>query len=124
MGGASGSGGSRLMPMAAPKLCAHPGCGALVARGYCEKHVRPHGWESDKTRGNRHERGYGSQWEKLRKAVLRRDSRLCQVCLQQGRVTPANEVDHIIPKAKGGQDDPPNLQSICRPCHQAKTARE
>ena len=36
----------------------------------------------------------------------------------------AKEVDHIITKAKGGTDDPDNLQSLCVQCHREKTARE
>lgn len=46
----------------------------------------------------------------------------CQAC---GRVTEGGEVDHIVPLAKGGTDDPSNLQWLCRePCHADKTARE
>ncbi|MEG9303316.1 HNH endonuclease signature motif containing protein [Psychrobacter celer] len=37
---------------------------------------------------------------------------------------PATDVDHIINKAKGGSDDPSNLQSLCRKCHRSKTANE
>jgi len=37
---------------------------------------------------------------------------------------PATEVDHIIPKAKGGTDDMSNLQAINKECHKKKTARE
>ena len=70
---------------------------------------------------SRHERGYGSAWVKLRLTILKRDGYLCQQCLSQGRPTPATEVDHIRPKAKGGTDDAENLQSLCNPCHYAKT---
>jgi len=70
---------------------------------------------------SRHERGYGREWEKLRTAALQRDKHLCQPCLRRHRVTPAAQVDHINPKAKGGTDDMDNLQSICGPCHDAKT---
>lgn len=73
---------------------------------------------------SRHERGYGSAWDKLRKQVLTRDKHLCQPCLAKHRVTPATQVDHKTPKAKGGTDDMGNLQGICAPCHDAKTARE
>ncbi|WP_345945876.1 HNH endonuclease [Psychrobacter sp. Ps4] len=37
---------------------------------------------------------------------------------------PATDVDHIINKAKGGSDEPSNLQSLCRKCHLSKTANE
>ena len=36
----------------------------------------------------------------------------------------ATEVDHVLPKAKGGTDDLKNLQSICSACHRAKTLRD
>jgi 5-methylcytosine-specific restriction enzyme A len=72
-------------------------------------------------RKSRHERGYGTAWEKVRDEALKRDKRLCQPCLKNGRVTSANAVDHIEPKAKGGTDDLANLQSICRSCHLDKT---
>lgn len=64
-------------------------------------------------RGSRHARGYGTAWDKLRLTILRRDNHLCVACLKQGRVSPAKSVDHILPKAKGGTDDPANLQSLC-----------
>ena len=70
---------------------------------------------------SRHDRGYGSDWIKLRQVVLGRDDHLCQACLAKGRVTAANQVDHIVPKAKQGTDDLDNLQSLCKPCHDAKT---
>lgn len=70
---------------------------------------------------SRHARGYGSEWSKMREQIMRRDCGLCQPCSQQGRITPAVAVDHIKDKAKGGTDDPSNLQSICEPCHTAKT---
>ena len=75
-------------------------------------------------RESRHARGYGRQWERLRKQILERDSYLCQPCLRTGRPTPAAAVDHILAKAKGGTDSLENLEAICRPCHLDKTMRE
>jgi 5-methylcytosine-specific restriction enzyme A len=74
--------------------------------------------------GSRHARGYGAAWDRIRRIALRRDSYLCQTCLAQGRPTTATQVDHIVPKAKGGTDDLGNLSSVCAPCHMAKTATE
>jgi 5-methylcytosine-specific restriction protein A len=49
---------------------------------------------------------------------------LCVACEQAGKVSAAEEVDHVVPLAKGGADDDTNLQSLCRECHQAKTRRD
>lgn len=112
------------MPSAAPKPCTNPGCRRLIPYGQqCPDH--PRNWhKQDKAKGNRHERGYGTAWTKLRDTVMARDKGLCQPCLSSGRYTPASEVDHIKPKAEGGTDDTGNLQSICRQCHRTKTAYE
>lgn len=81
---------------------------------------------------SRQSRGYGSAWEKVRKQVIERDKGLCQPCLRAGRVTAFRAVDHITPKAvaekqrwsQAKTDDPDNLQCICKPCHDEKTAKE
>lgn len=63
--------------------------------------------------------GYGRTWEKLRLMVLR-DQPICAHCQR----APATEVDHIIAKAKGGDNDRANLVGLCKPCHSVKTCRE
>lgn len=73
---------------------------------------------------SRHNRGYGTHWDKMRVYVLRRDKGLCQPCLRNNRTSLANAVDHIVPKAKGGTDDMENLESICAPCHKDKTTKD
>lgn len=70
------------------------------------------------------QRGYGTQWQKLRKKILQRDNYLCLPCKQCDRLTAATQVDHIINKASGGTDDETNLQSICDDCHEQKTITE
>lgn len=116
------------MPARAPRPCSKAGCGKLTRdkSGRCELHPKPAtNWQEHQDRhGNRHERGYGTAWERLRRVILHRDQHLCQVCKAQGIYTPAHAVDHIIPKAHEGTDDPRNLQSICPKCHAAKSSRE
>lgn len=73
---------------------------------------------------SRHARGYGYAWVKLTKTIRKRDSNLCQPCMRQGILTQADAVDHIKPKAKGGTDEPSNLQCICNDCHDTKTEAE
>jgi 5-methylcytosine-specific restriction endonuclease McrA len=78
----------------------------------------------DKARGSRHERGYGSEWDKARERVMRRDHGLCQPSLRHGLVVAAKAVDHIVPRARGGTDADANLQAISDEPHKAKTAAE
>lgn len=80
----------------------------------------------DARRGSRHARGYGTDWEKLRAQILKRDGYVCVCddCKREGIVRPATHVDHRTPKAQGGTDDPSNLQSMNVKCHMRKTARE
>lgn len=59
------------------------------------------------------------QWRKLRLTILERDKFTCQSC---GIISVVLEVDHIIPNSDN--NDPSNLQSLCRPCHEAKTLKE
>lgn len=39
-------------------------------------------------------------------------------------ITTELEVDHIIPLSEGGSDEDSNKQSLCIPCHRAKSAAE
>lgn len=82
---------------------------------------------------SRHERGYGKEWDKVRKVVMERDGGICQVCLKASRFgIIAQAVDHIVSKAKcaaqrwsqARTDHPNNLQAICRSCHDIKTENE
>ena len=94
--------------------------------GFCEAHKtdRTLNKFADERRGSRQSRGYGAEWERTRKRILSRDKGLCQPCMADGKLRPAKQVDHKVPKFEGGTDDDDNLQAICLPCHQAKTAAE
>ena len=72
-------------------------------------------------RGSSNKRGYGYGWRVKRKAVLEAHAGLCAACLLVGLVTVATEVDHIVPKAKGGGDEESNLQPLCSDCHRKKS---
>ena len=76
---------------------------------------------------SRHERGYGAEWDRIRKQILERDNYICHCPQCRGgvlRVTSANEVDHIITKAKGGTDDPENLRAVNHDCHKRLTIEQ
>ena len=76
---------------------------------------------------SRHQRGYGTEWYKLRNQVMQRDMSLCQCPLCQGgklRVMLAQAVDHIKPKAQGGTDDMDNLRAVSHECHARLTLEQ
>jgi 5-methylcytosine-specific restriction protein A len=117
------------MPLRPGKACRQINCPNVAKsrehQGYCEEHKDKAGWNlNERNKGNRHSRGYGSDWDKVKPIAMKRDSYLCQSCIKKGIATAAAQVDHIKPKAKGGNNSLSNLQSLCEPCHRAKTARE
>jgi hypothetical protein len=60
-------------------------------------------------------------WPARRRRVLVRDGRICYVCGGPN----ADEVDHVIPRSRGGTHDESNLRAIhASPCHASKTGRE
>ena len=56
---------------------------------------------------------------KIRFLILKRDNFTCQYC---GRKAPEVilEIDHIIPKSKGGLKNLNNLKTACRDCNLGK----
>lgn len=66
-----------------------------------------------------------ARWQRLRRAKLI-DSPLCEKCAEKGRVTPAEDIHHIV--SFMSTDDPyerkflaydyDNLMSLCKKCHQ------
>ena len=75
--------------------------------------------------GSAASRGYDHRWQKAR-AVHLAGEPLCRRCLAQGLTTAATVVDHIRPH-RGDMAlfwDQGNWQSLCKPCHDIKTAIE
>ena len=65
--------------------------------------------------GTRYPKLYGRRWRKLRKTFLT-ENPLCVMCMDEGRVTSAEEVDHIE-QHNGNKElfyDLDNLQPLCR----------
>ena len=70
---------------------------------------------------------YGSR--RWRRAAARRlrEFPLCSACLRKNLVVPAQEADHIVRhggKAEAFWCGPQGLNSLCRACHEAKSAAE
>ena len=92
--------------------CRHPGCSALTREGYCPKH------KPQKT-------------DDLRPAQLLREP-FCRECAARyppgdpRHRTWATVVDHIEPHRGDWSKfiDPANHQSLCKSCHDRKTAKE
>jgi 5-methylcytosine-specific restriction endonuclease McrA len=55
----------------------------------------------------------------VRKYVFERDSYQCKGCGKNQLETQLT-IDHIIPLARGGQNDMSNLQTLCCACNQQK----
>lgn len=123
------------MPSRPPKPCTHPGCGALVASGYCDQH-RPAAEARRREALSRAGRAYNQRrpesdkfygtaaWRAFRDAFLRSHP-LCEECRSHGRLTPARIVDHIIPLRERLDLalDATNMRALCFPCHNRIGAR-
>lgn len=59
--------------------------------------------------------------KRLRFEILRRDNHACRYC---GRSAPEVEltIDHVVPTALGGSDEPTNLVTACRDCNGGKSS--
>ena len=81
----------------------------------------------DKYKRNKERKAFyqSAAWEKCRRLALERDSYLCQDCLKQNILTPADMVHHI----RELKDCPQlsltlsNLVSLCNACHNKKHIR-
>lgn len=85
----------------------------------CPTCERAHEARRDRRRGTRTQRGYDNDWLRVSRQVLERDGYVCQLCGLPGATT----ADHVVPKARGGSDDPSNLVAAHNPCNARKGAR-
>ena len=103
------------MPTRAPRPCTWPsGCRELTSGGRCAKHT---------TRNRRAPVAFYSTaaWRRFRRAFLDANP----LCIECAVPTPATDVDHIIPLAKGGARlDYTNCRALCHSHHSRHTAIE
>lgn len=112
------------MAMKPLRPCRHPGCPALTREGYCPKH-KPK-WAERRASAEYHSWYSLPVWtDDLRPAQLLREP-WCRECARHGVRTRATVVDHVTPHRGDWQRfiDPGNHQSLCKRCHDRKTARE
>jgi 5-methylcytosine-specific restriction protein A len=113
------------MPVKAPTICKHPGCGQIIHGAYCEPHQaaaverKKAGQIDYNTRRADSDRRYSTEkWRKL-SITFRKRNPLCVHCDANGLVRPAVLVDHIKP-AKAHPElffEWRNLRALCQKCH-------
>jgi 5-methylcytosine-specific restriction protein A len=104
--------------------CHIPGCPErAIKSGLCPSHWQLRNDAYEARRGTPAERGYGYQWQQLRRRVLSGEP-LCVDPFGRHRDVPvvATDVDHIVARDRGGDDSIDNLQPLCHACHSRKTA--
>ena len=84
-------------------------------------------WIPKKKRTRQHDNSkfyHSMRWRNLRRYIIKKYP-LCVMCERKGEVNPAYVVDHIKPISMGGSPtDESNLQTLCRKCHDKKSAQE
>lgn len=109
------------MPPRTLKPCGKIGCQELTITAFCTEHTKAKNIE----RKSSAKRGYDARWRKYRIVFLTKHP-FCVRCLDKGLHTLATVVDHIKPH-KGNYIlfwDEDNHQSLCKCCHDTKTATE
>jgi len=112
------------MPHKPKRPCSHPGCSRLTNSRFCEEHAK-----QETQRCERYQRDptvkkrYGRAWKRVRDRFIA-SHLLCQRCKEHSKITPAQEVHHIVPLSQGGTHEETNLMALCTSCHSEITARE
>lgn len=105
------------MPSRPKRPCSYPGCPALTDGQYCEAHRKQARRQYDKyERDPDINKTYGRAWKRIRDRYVA-EHPLCELCLQEGRLTPVQEVHHKLPLSQGGTHAKDNLMSLCQSCH-------
>ena len=105
------------MPKKPRRPCSYPGCPNLCDGQYCEEHRKQARRQYDKYERSPYvNKKYGRAWKRIRNRYVA-EHPLCEMCLEQGKLTPVDEVHHVLPVSKGGTHARGNLMALCRSCH-------
>lgn len=105
------------MPYKPKKPCRYPGWTNLTDGTYCEVHQKIGVQTYDKyERSPDYKKKYGRAWKRISYKYAKAHP-LCERCLKESRITPMEEVHHILPVNRGGTNAVENLMSVCRSCH-------
>ena len=112
------------MPKRPKRPCSYPGCPKLTDGRFCTEHEKQEAVRYEKYgRDPAIRRRYGRAWKRIRDQYIQSHP-LCEQCGQEGRLTPAEEVHHILPLANGGTHDAGNLMALCKSCHSRITVAD
>lgn len=114
----------KVMPRKPKRPCSQPGCPELTHERFCDEHRKAEArryerYQHDPNTAKR----YGRAWKRIRDRYVAKNP-LCEECKRNGKLTPVQEVHHILPLSRGGTHDESNLMSVCTPCHSSITARD
>jgi 5-methylcytosine-specific restriction protein A len=102
------------MPRKPKRPCSFPGCPELTDGRYCDKHQKQvDAYYNKYERDPQTRKRYDRRWRRIRDRYIS-EHPLCEECQKYGRLTPAEEVHHIIPLSKGGTNADSNLMSLCK----------
>ena len=105
------------MPRKPQRPCQHPGCPKLTNTLYCPEHQRQEDYHYNHfQREPETNKRYGRAWKRIRDRFIKAHP-LCEECKKAGKLTPAEEVHHVLPLSCGGTNDVHNLMSLCKECH-------
>lgn len=112
------------MPRKPKRPCSYPGCPKLTDGRFCTEHQKQENKRYEKyDRDPAVRQRYGRAWKRIRDRHVANHP-LCEMCLKKGKLTPTEEVHHIIPLSRGGTHDDDNLMSLCKACHSEITAKD
>lgn len=112
------------MPYKPKKPCGYPGCPKLSDGRFCEVHAKQNAQEYERYRRDPATRKrYGRAWKRIRDRYATKHP-LCEQCEKAGKITPTQEVHHILPLSEGGSHDESNLMALCTACHSGITLAE
>lgn len=110
------------MPQKPKRPCSYPGCPKLTNGRFCEEHAKLDTRQYERFgRNPAIHRRYGRAWKRIRDRFISTHP-LCQKCFEQGVLTKAEEVHHILPLSQGGTHAEENLMALCKSCHSRITA--
>ena len=112
--------------MALLKLCLH--CGRMYQpwsrnnRGRCPDCLRKYEREKRQRRGSTTQRGLGAEHQRLAKQVLS-EEQACWLCGEPAHPDDPLEVDHVVPRSKGGATVRSNLRAAHASCNRSRGGR-